>query len=108
MCIVTYKYECRVQILVMLLHGFPVIVLGLLAVMLVELGAEILLRQLSVLLLSVREVSGSAQRGTRVNLPIRRVSTRFPVFILPQSPSTILAVIKNQRAVTLGFLQIIP
>ena len=50
----TYEYQSRVQILVMPLHEFLVILLGLLAVTLVELGTEILLWQLPVLFLSVR------------------------------------------------------
>ena len=53
MCI-TYEYECRIQILVMLLHEFLIILLGLLAIIFIELGTEILLRQHAALLLSVR------------------------------------------------------
>jgi hypothetical protein len=52
MCI-TYEYQCRVQIFVMLLHEFLIIFLGLLAIAFVELAAEILLRQLPDLFLSV-------------------------------------------------------
>jgi len=51
---ITYKYQCRVQILVMLLHEFPIVLLSLLAVVFIELGAEIFLQQLPVLFLSVR------------------------------------------------------
>ena len=50
----TYEYECRVQILVVLLHEVLIILLCLLAITFVELGAEIFLRQRRVLSLSVR------------------------------------------------------
>jgi hypothetical protein len=50
----TYEYQSRVQILVMLLHELLIVLLGLLTIMLVELGTEILLRQPPVLFLSVR------------------------------------------------------
>jgi len=43
MCI-TYEYQCRVQVLVVLLHEFPIVLLGLLAVVFMESGMEILLR----------------------------------------------------------------
>jgi len=48
----TYEYQCRVKILVMLLHEVFVVLLGLLVVMLVEFGAEILLRKFPILFLS--------------------------------------------------------
>ena len=52
---ITYEYQCRVQIrLVIVLYEPHVILFGLPEVMLVELVAEILLSQLPVLFLSVR------------------------------------------------------
>jgi len=39
----TYEYQCRAQVIVMLLHKSPVVLLGLLVVMLVKFGAEALL-----------------------------------------------------------------
>jgi hypothetical protein len=68
----------------MLPHKFLIVLLGLLAIMLVELAAEILPRKLPVLLLSVREVNSNGRRDAKLNSPIRWVSFRFPVSIPPQ------------------------
>jgi len=67
----TYEYQRRVQILVMLLHEVLVVLLGLLAIMLVELGAEVLLWKLPILLLSARGVNNGGRRDARLSLPIR-------------------------------------
>jgi hypothetical protein len=50
---ITYEYQCRVQIFVVLLHEFLIIFLGLFAIAFVELPTEILLRRLPDLFLSV-------------------------------------------------------
>jgi hypothetical protein len=61
---VTYEYQCCIEIFVILLHELLIILLGLLAIMFVELGAEILLRQPPALFLSVRGVNdGSRDAG---------------------------------------------
>jgi len=98
----TYEYECRVQILVVLLHKFLIVLLGLLAIMLIEFGTEIFLGQLSILFISVQGVNGG-RRDAKLDLPIQSVSAWFPISIPPRYPSTMMAAIEDQRAVTLGF-----
>ena len=98
----TYEYECCVQILVMLLHEFLIILLGLLAVTLVELGTEIFLQQFPTLSFSVRYMSGGGLRGARVNLPIRYARVWFPISTPPRYSSMVLAAIGDQRTVLPG------
>jgi len=86
----TYEYECRVQILVILLHEFLIVLLGLLAVMFIEFGAEILWQ--TPVLLSVRRVNDSGKRDTKPSLPICRASALFPIPIPPRYSSMILVV----------------
>jgi hypothetical protein len=74
MCM-TYEYQCCVQILVIFLHKFLIVLFGLLAIMLVELGAKVLLRQLAVLFLSVEGINDGDRRDTKPSLPIRWLST---------------------------------
>jgi hypothetical protein len=100
---VTYEYQSRVQILVVLLHEVFIVFLSLLAIMLVELRTEILLRQLRVLFLSVREVNDGGQRDAKPSLPIYWVSAWFLVPIPSRHSSVILAAIGDQRVVALGF-----
>jgi len=100
---ITYEYQCRVQILFVLLHEFLVVLLGLLPVMLIELGTEILLGQLLDLFPSVRGVNDGGRRDAKLDLPIRLVSAWFPISILPRYPSTMVAAIGDQMVVTLGF-----
>ena len=100
----TYEYQCRVQILFIFLHEFLVVHLGLLAIMFIELGAEILLRKLPALFLPVRGVNDGGRRNAKLNLHIRRVSVWFPTSISLPYSSVILATIEGQRAVTLCFL----
>ena len=97
---ITYEYECRVQILVMLLHKLLIVLLGLLAILFIKLGTEILLGQPPVLFLSVRWVNDGDRRNANQNLPIRLMSVLFPISIPPQYLSTILGAIEDQRAVT--------
>jgi hypothetical protein len=52
MCM-TYEYQCRVQVFVVLLHEFLVVILGLLTIVFIELATKILLRRLPDLFLSV-------------------------------------------------------
>ena len=87
----------------MILHKFLIVLLGLLAIMFIEFGTEIFLRQFPVLFLSMREVSYGGQRDAKLNLPIRWVSAWFPDSTPLQHSSMILAAIVYQRAVTLGF-----
>jgi len=98
----TYEYECRVQILVILLHEFLIVILGLLAVMFIEFGAEILWQ--TPVLLSVRRVNDGGKRDAKPSLPICWSSAQFPISIPPRYSSVILAVVGDQSAVTLGFL----
>ena len=102
MCI-TYEYQSRVQIFIILLHEFLVVLLGLLAVMLVEFGTGILLRKLPVLFLPVRGVNDGDRRDAKTSLPIRWVFAWFPVSTTPQYSSMVLVVIGDRRAVTLDF-----
>ena len=99
----TYEYQCRVQILVILLHESLVVLLGLLTVKFVESSAEILLRRLRVPLLSVRGVNDGGQRDTKPSLPIYRTPTWFPASISPHHSSMIPATIGGQGTVMLGF-----
>jgi len=67
----TYKYQRRVQIIVILRHEFPIVLLSLLAIVFIELGAEIPLRRFpAVLFLSVRGVSNGGRRDAKLSLPI--------------------------------------
>ena len=101
----TYEYECRVQILVMLLHEVLVVLLGLLVIMLVELGAEVLLWKLPILFLSVRGVNDGGRRDAKLSPPIRHwAPARPPISILLQRSSVISTAIGGQRTATLGYL----
>jgi hypothetical protein len=101
MCI-TYEYQCRVQILVILLDELLIVLLGLIAIVFIELGTEIFWRQLPVRFASVR-VNDDGRRNRKLSLPIRWTSAWFPVPTPLQYSSMILAVIGDQRAGTLGF-----
>jgi hypothetical protein len=86
-----------------LLHEVLIVLPGLLAIILVELGTEILLRRLQVLFLSVRGVNDGGQRDAKLSLPIRRVSGWFPASISSQYSSTVLAVVGYRGAVAVRF-----
>jgi len=101
---ITYEYQCCVQILVVLLHEFLIVFLGLLAIMFIELGTEILLWQLPVRFLSVRGVNDGGRRNANPSSPIYRAFAWFPVIsIPPQYSPMILATLRDRRAVALGF-----
>ena len=87
----------------MLLHEVLVILLSLLVVMLVELGAEVLLRKLPILFLSVRVVNDGGRRDAKLSLPIRYAPARPPISIPLQRSSVIPAAIGSRRTGTLGF-----
>jgi hypothetical protein len=70
----TYEYQCCVEIFVVLLHEFLIIFLGLLPIMSIESGTEIVLWQFPDLFLSVRRVNDGGRRDAKMNLPIRWVS----------------------------------
>jgi hypothetical protein len=103
MCIVTYEYQCRIQIFVVLLHEVLIIFIGLFAIAFVELATEILLRQLPNLFLSVRGVNDGGLRDAKLSLPIRWAFVWFPVSIPPQYPPMILAASRDQKVVVLSF-----
>ena len=54
---VTYKYKCRVQVLIIFLHELLVVLLGLLVVVVVEFGTKIFLWWIQVNSLSIRIIS---------------------------------------------------
>ena len=89
MCI-TYEYQCRVKIFVILLREFPIVLLGLLAIVFIEFDTEIFLWQLLVLFLSVRGVNDCDRRDAKPNLPIRCVPAWFLILIPAQYSSTVL------------------
>jgi len=99
----TYEYQCHVQILVVLLHEFPIVLLGLFAVMFIELDMGILLRKLPLFSLSVRGVNDGDRPDTKPCLPMRCASAWFPVSVPPQHHYMILIAIGDQKTAMLSF-----
>ena len=99
----TYEYQCHVQIPVILLHEFPIVLIGLLAVIFIEWDMGILLRKLPLFSLSVREVNDSDRPDTKPCLPIRCASAWFPVSVPPKHHYMILIAIGDQKTAMLGF-----
>ena len=62
----TYEYERRVEILLVLLHEFLIVLLCFLAIMFVEFGAKILLWRSRVLFLSVWGISPADEARSKV------------------------------------------
>ena len=87
---ITYEYQCCVKIFVILLREFPIVHLGLLAIVFIEFDTEIFLWQLLVLFLSVRGVNDCDRRDAKPSLPIRCVPAWFHILIPAQYSSTIL------------------
>ena len=87
---ITYEYQCRVKIFVILLREFPIVLFGLLAVVFIEFDTEIFLWQLLVLFLSVRRVNDCDQRDAKPSLPICCVPAWFHILFPTQYSSTIL------------------